>query len=163
MDIRSDVILKGNKWYNTIEKLAPFFKERTNYSIYILATSIGIMFDKRIEDFEDGENPPKNVPRTVMLNHGSGRLDVMYEAAILSTNTVDYTEQQRLERAFGDDHVYRKLDFLTEFANYGVTELEKLIGDSELATMENLRNFLNTSVEGTRCNIAADDILLEDY
>lgn len=162
MDIRSDVLLKGDIWNDTIDKLSPIFKERTIYSIYILAISIGIMFDKRIENFDEGDKPPRNVPRTVLMKHGGGRLDVMYEAAILSTNTVPFTEQQRLEMAFGEDVTLKKMDLLTEFANYGIVVLSDLIKDSDLETMENIKNFLNTSVEGTRCCLADDDILLEE-
>jgi hypothetical protein len=53
---------------------------------------------------------------------------------------------------------------LTQFANFGVTKLVELIGDTALESMENIKNFLAASVEGRNLDIDAlpDDILLDD-
>ena len=47
MEITTDISLRGTAWNTAIEKLGCIFKTRTNYMIYMLALSIGIMYDKR--------------------------------------------------------------------------------------------------------------------
>ena len=68
--------------------------------------------------------------------------------------------------AFGDKAEFKKIDFLTQFANFGVTKLVELIGDTPIESMENIKNFLFATVEGRNLDIDAlpDDILLsEDF
>ena len=85
MELTTDVLLKGPVWARTINSLSPIFKTRTNYSIFMLCMSIGIMYDKRIEKFEDEDLNPINVPRNVMQNQNqgddAGKLDFMFQAA----------------------------------------------------------------------------------
>lgn len=165
MELTTDVLLRGEHWAKAIDSLSPIFKTRTNYSIFILCIAIGIMYDKRIEKFDDVEGEePRNVPRNVMQNNDNGKLDFMFQAAILSTQTEQYTEEERLEYAFGEKTDINKLGFLTQFANYGVTELVERIGETTIESMENIKQFLTSTVEGNNFDIDAvpDDIWLED-
>ena len=140
--------------------------------IYMLALSIGIMYDKREEKLplEDGEEV-RSVPRNVIRNNDQGKLDFMFQAAILSTTTENFSEEERLDLAFGDksdDKIsFKRIDFLTQFANFGVTKLVEQIGETSIESMEGIKNFLVSTVEGRNLEIDAlpDDILLgeEDY
>ena len=100
MEITTDISLRGTAWNTAIEKLGDIFKTRTNYMIYMLALSIGIMYDKREEKLplEDGEEV-RSVPRNVIRNNDQGKLDFMFQAAILSTTTENFSEEERLDRS----------------------------------------------------------------
>ena len=188
MVLTTDVLLKGQIWAETIDSLAPLFKDRPNYDLFMLCIAIGIMYDQRIESFEETEEPPRNVPRNVMQNNDHGRLDFWFQAAILTTQTMEITEEDRLELAFGSKNEevnsqsnkkakkeleidvspvvanFRKMDFLTQFANFGVTILHEQIGDTLIESMENIKNFLTTALEGTNFGLddIPDDVLLYD-
>ena len=72
----------------------------------------------------------------------------MFQAAVLSTRTIDLSEEQRLAIAFGDGKIEpSKPGFLTEFANYGVTELIKHIGNTPIESMDNIRDFLVSTID----------------
>ena len=163
MEITTDIALRGTAWNIAIEKLSGIFKTRPNYMIYMLSLSIGIMYDQRVDKLpiEDGEEV-RSVPRNVIRNNDNGKIDFMFQAAILSTTTENFTEDQRLELAFGEKGEFKKIDFLTQFANFGVTKLVEQIGSSPLESMENIKNFLSSIVEGNNFDIDAlpDDILL---
>ncbi len=168
MEITTDVALKGTAWSTAIENLSPIFKTRTNFSLYMLCLTIGIMYDKRIEKPEEAEDDSKNphsVPRNVIQNNDNGRLDFIFQSAILSTTTEDYSEKDRLELAFGERNDFKKIDFLTQFANFGVTILVDLIGDTPLESMERIKNFCASTIEGRNLDIddLPDDILLDDF
>ncbi len=168
MDFRSDVVLKGDAWDKTINDLGKIFSTRTNFSIYLLAMSIGIMYDQRIDKLEETEGgEPHNVPRTVLSNQNTdGRIDFMFQAAILTSQTVDFDEDKRLEIAFGDNSdTFKKMEFLTEFANFGATKLAEKIGSSDLESMENIKNFLVSTLEGRNFDIDAlpDEELLDEW
>ena len=165
MELTTDISLRGTAWNTAIEELGEIFKTRTNYMVYMLSLSIGIMYDKREEKLplEEGEEV-KSVPRNVVRNNDSGKLDFMFQAAILSTTTEDFTEEVRLDLAFGDKTDFKKVEFLTQFANFGVTKLVELIADTSIESMENIKNFLVSTVEGRNLEIDAlpDDILLDE-
>lgn len=168
MDFRSDVILKGTAWDKTIRKLSSIFSSRPYFNIYLLSMAIGIMYDKRIEKLEESEDSEAyNVPRTVLIKQNmDGRIDFMYQAAILTSQTVDYDEDQRLEMAFGDNvEGVKKIDFLTEFANFGASKLAEKVGSSDLESMENIKNFLVSTLEGRNFDIDAltDEDLFDDW
>lgn len=164
MEITTDVLLRGTEWSKAIDNLSSIFKTRTHYSIYMLSMAIGIMYDKRIEKPDENGEDPKSVPRNVLQNNDNGKLDFMFQAAILSTSTETYSEDERLDLAFGEKTDFNRLAYLTQFANYGVTVLNAQIGDSIIETMENIKNFLFSTVEGRNLDIDAlpDDILLTD-
>lgn len=161
MEITTDVALRGSAWDTAIAELAPLFKPRVQYNIYMLSLSIGIMYDRQISSDEDYRH---SVPRNVIQNNDNGKLDFMFQAAILSTTITSFTEDQRLELAFGEKSDFKKIDFLTQFANYGVTKLVEQIGSSPLESMENIKNFLSSIVEGNNFDIDTlpDDLLLND-
>ena len=164
MELTSDIILRGTAWSEAIEKLSTIFKSRPHYMIYMLALSVGIMYDQRIEKPEENGEDPKSVPRNVMRNNDNGKMDVMFQAAILSTTTENFTEEERLDLAFGEKSEFNKVGFLTQFANFGVARLVELIGDTPLDSMENIKNFLVSTVEGRNLEIDAlpDEVLLFD-
>lgn len=136
----------------------------------MLSLSIGIMYDKRLDKLplEVGEEV-RSVPRNVIRNYDQGKLDFMFQAAILSTMTEELSEEERLDLAFGDktDEMsgFKRIDFLTQFANFGVTKLVEQVGETPLESMESIKNFLFATVEGRNLEIDAlpDDILLDEY
>ena len=161
MEITTDIALRSTAWDQAIDALSPLFKPRSQYSIYMLSLSIGIMYDRRIVSEEDYRH---SVPRNVLQNNDNGKLDFMFQAAILSTTTESFTEDERLELAFGEKTDFKKIDFLTQFANFGVTKLVEHIGASPIESMENIKNFLAATVEGNNFDIDAlpDDLLTEE-
>ena len=161
MEITTDIALRSTAWDQAIDALSPLFKPRSQYSIYMLSLSIGIMYDRRIVSEEDYRH---TVPRNVLQNNDNGKLDFMFQAAILSTTTESFTEDERLELAFGEKTDFKKIDFLTQFANFGVTKLVEHIGASPIESMENIKNFLAATVEGNNFDIDAllDDLLTEE-
>ncbi len=164
MELTTDVYLRGTAWSKAIDDLAPIFKTRTHYMLYILAMTIGIMYDQRIEKPVEDNEEVKSVPRNVLRNNDNGKLDFMFQAAILSTTTEQFTEDERLDLAFGDKTEFKKIEFLTQFANFGITKIVELIGETPIESMENIKNFLVSTIEGRNLDIDAlpDDILLSE-
>lgn len=164
MEITTDVLLRGTEWDRAISSLGEIFKTRTNYSIYMLCVAIGIMYDKRIEKPEENNEEPRTVPRNVLQNNDNGKLDFIFQAAILSTKTEDFSEEERLNLAFGEKSDFNRMAFITQFANFGVTKLAELIGASTIESMENIKNFFSSTVEGRNFDIDTlpDDILLSE-
>ena len=164
MEITTDVLLRGTEWDRAISSLREIFKTRTNYSIYMLCVAIGIMYDKRIEKPEENNEEPRTVPRNVLQNNDNGKLDFIFQAAILSTKTADFSEEERLNLAFGEKSDFNRMAFITQFANFGVTKLTELIGASTIESMENIKNFFSSTVEGRNFDIDTlpDDILLSE-
>ncbi len=160
MEIKSDIRLKGVAWETAISKLSNIFSTRSNYTIYMLCLAIGIMYDRRIAKFDDENVEEHSVPRNVINNNDNGKLDFYFQSAILTTTTEDIAEEKRLELAFGDAVDFEKLSFLTQFANFGVTKLVELIGDTDLESMDNIKNFMVSSVEGR--NFEIDELSLDD-
>ena len=160
MEITSDILLKGSAWTNAIDNLGDIFKTRTNYQIFMLSLAIGIMYDKVIDrDMQSGDEQ-KSVPRNVISNNDNGKLDFFFQAAILSTETENLTEEERLKLAFGEKSDFNKIAFLSRFANFGVTKLVELIGTSPIESMDNIKNFLFATVEGRNFEL---DELPEDF
>jgi len=153
MELTTDIFLKGTAWNKAIDNLKNIFTPRTNYDIYMLCLAIGIMYDQRIEKPEEAGEDSKNVPRNVLNNNDNGKLDFMFQACILSTRTEEFTEEERLELAFGEKKDFKKLSFLTQFANYGVTKLVEKIGTSDLESMDQIKDFLFASVDGRNLEI----------
>ena len=165
MEITTDVSLKGTAWNKAITGLSNIFTTRTHYSLYMLSLAIGIMYDRRIENPEEHGEDVKSVPRNVINNNDNGKLDLYFQAAILSTMTESLTEEERLELAFGESTSFNKLSFLTQYANFGVTKLAELVGSTELETMDNIKNFMVSTVEGRNFEIDAlpiDDLVIFD-
>ncbi len=162
MDIRSDVPLRGVAWDTAINNYTGIFEPRTQYMLFMLALAVGIMYDKRIAVPEGSdEYNSRSVPRNVIVSNDHGKLDFYFQAAILSTSTEDFSEEQRLQLAFGDDTEYKKIDLMVEFANFGITKLLEEVGGTPVETMENLMNFLTATVEGH--NLEIDALTEEDF
>lgn len=159
MEITKDILLRGEIWSKTIDRLSPFFKSRPHYEIFMLALSIGIMYDINIEPQDIDLDLVKSVPRNVIHNNDNGRLDFFFQAAILSTRTVDFSEEQRLELAFGEKKFegFNKIDFLVGFANKGVQELFNQTTDDTLETMGKLKNFLFSTLNGSNYDLLGLD------
>ena len=164
MELTTDISLRGTAWNKAIDELSMIFKTRTHYSIYMLSLAIGIMYDCAIEKPEENGEEVKSVPRNVVQNNDNGRLDFMFQAAVLTTATQQFTEEQRLDYAFADKTDFNKIGFLTAFANFGVTKLVEQIGETPLESMQNIKNFLAATVEGRNLDIDAlpDELLLYD-
>ena len=162
MEITTDIPLKSVEWINAIEALSNIFKKRTNYDVFVFSLSIGIMYDKR-KKLEGSNSDYPSVPRTVIQND-IATLEFMFQAAILSTKTEDFVEKQRLELAFDEKSDFNKMSFLTEFANFGVTKLVELIADTDIETMENIKNFCALCVEGKNFDIDGllEELILEE-
>lgn len=169
MEFRTEIRLKGMVWDSLVQRTENIFGQNNrpfNYNIFYLSLAIGIMYDKRIEKFEDGEII-HNVPRNVLfLRNNDGRFDFIYQAAILTSNTIDFDEETRLELAFGENSdSSEKMDFLLGFANFGATILLEKLGSNDLETMDNLKNFLVSTLEGRNFDIdnLSDEDLLSDW
>lgn len=166
MEITSDIQLKGTAWKKAIDGLSEIFTTRTHYSLFMLSLAIGIMYDKRIAAPEENGEYFKSVPRNVVNNNDNGKLDFYFQAAILSTLTETLTEDERLELAFGEKSDFNKIGFLTQYANFGVTKLAELVGSTPLESMDKIKNFLVSTVEGRNFEIDAlpiDDLLFDDF
>ena len=168
MEIRSDVTLKGGNWRKALEAFSPFFPQslQPNYSIFVISMSIGIMYDKQLE-IADGEESVEekdsrpSVPRTVLHPHNT-ELDFLFQTAILTSAHVEFTEKERMALAFDPkcEIKLEKLEFLAKFANFGVGKLLEQASDEPVETMENIRKFLASTMEGY--NYELDSISEED-
>lgn len=160
MEITTDVYLKGTAWNKAISSLGDIFATRTNYSLFMLSLAIGIMYDRRTNTpIENGEDV-RTVPRNVLNNNDNGKLDFYFQAAILSTLTENLSEEKRLELAFGEKTDFNKITFLLSFANFGVEKLVEQIGTTPLESMENIKNFMVSTVEGRNFDI--NELPIED-
>ena len=151
-----DIILRGTAWDKAVNAYSSIFKSRPYYNLFLLAASIGIVYDKRIDKLPEGGEQPKTLPRNVIDNQEriDHRFDVMAQTAILQSNSLNYSDDDRLKIAFDDqDTRINAIDFLEEFANYGITKLVEKIGTTEIETMENLKDFLASTVEGSNFDI----------
>lgn len=160
MELTKDVILRGTAWATAADNLSCIFKTRSHYMLFMLSIAIGIMYDKRIEKLEENGEDPKTIGRNVFVNNDNGKLDFMFQSAVLSTTTQEFTEEERLDLAFGEKTEFNKIGFLIEFANFGVTKLVELIAETPLESMENIKNFLVSSVEGRNLDV---DGLPDEY
>ncbi|OJV65158.1 MAG: hypothetical protein BGO41_00940 [Clostridiales bacterium 38-18] len=163
MVISSDILLKGKIWRNTVSALSNIFKTRTNYSIFVICSTIGIMYDKQIESFEENSEDPIYVPRNVISQYGD-ELDFIFQTAILTTELIDLNEEKRLELAFGEENKeeFDKVKFLIKYANFGITKLSEKIGIDELETIENIKIFLVSTVEGSNFEIDSIEDAIEE-
>lgn len=151
MNFSSDVILKGSNWRVASDKLTAFFNSQPNYEMYYLAISIGIVYDKQMDSAgeEDEELGNLYVPRSVLFGHNTD-LDFMFQTAILTSKLVDFSDKDRMKLAFDNntDIQFNKIEFLTKFANFGISKLIEKLSDVEIETMDNLRQFVTSSIEG---------------
>ena len=157
MEITSDVTLKGPIWAEMLDRLVDEVFA-TNWDVYALCISIGMMFDGQIDSEEmvpsDYTENPRYIPRNVLI-HGErkGLLEFMLQAALITTKHVDLTEEKRLEYAFNDKNnqpevPFKPLSFLTSFANYGISKLKDALDDAtDVELLERIMNFLKDTYE----------------
>lgn len=169
MEATSDAILKGQIWAETIDRLVgPVFK--TNWDIFALCISIGIMHDQQIESddmvSEEYVAEPRYVPHVVMgQTKNIALLGFMMQTALITTKHVNYNEDERLELAFDENQKlpFNPIYFFTKFANYGVKKISDVIeGKDGIEMLEALMVFLNsiyeTGVEGIEDELLIDEI-----
>ncbi|MEE0595955.1 MAG: hypothetical protein UDD43_04505 [Agathobacter sp.] len=169
MELKSDIVLKGDTWYHVNQGMVKRIFD-TQWGLFKACLSIGVLYDKQIDDdksidAEDGIN----IPRT-MFNRYAGEMQFFFQAAILTSNTIDLPEKDRLYLAFSDEILdeemededfeslkkdvsayalnFDKIAFLKKFANYGAKKLESCISSNDSEMMENIMNFLNDSYNG---------------
>lgn len=169
MEIRSDLIFKGPTWSNVDRGYRKKFFE-TQWGIFKICLSIGILYDKQLDDEKtDLEEDGLDIPRT-MFNRNGAEMQFFFQAAILTSRCVELSEKDRLYLAFseeipeeeleGDDAEllkrgvseaalkFNKIDFLRKFANYGAQKLNGCLSINDSETMECLIEFLNASYKG---------------
>ena len=169
MEIRSDIICRGSTWYKISEGYVHKFFN-TMWDLFKICLSIGILYDKQIEDDNSSEEEDKiTVPRS-MLYRRTLELQFYFQSAILTSNSVNLSEKDRLYLAFSEeiseeelegDEVeilkrgvsqraleFDKISFLKKFANYGATKLLECLSRNDSETMENLMEFLTNSYKG---------------
>lgn len=167
-----DIYLKGSDWRKALNNFSSFFPQalQPNYSIFAISVSIGIMYDRQSEMAgdetpEEKENRP-SVPRTVLHRHNMD-LDFLFQSAILTTSLVSFSDEQRMDLAFNPstEIKFNKLDFLTKFANFGVTKFLEQGSDEPIEAMQKIKSFLASTMEGYNYEIdgiSEDDIGEED-
>lgn len=162
MVIQSDIILKGNEWRTAIQACSMLFTQRVRYDVFLMATTIGVLYDRRIDALADDElsDTTPSVPRNV-FNNNSEVFDELFQTAILTTTTVDLPDEMRLDLAFGEgDGTFDKRAFLISFANFGITKFVTLLSNDEIETAENIKNFVTRTLEGS--NFDLDPIVLDE-
>lgn len=169
MELRSDITLYGNDWQRAEEGLHNRLF-RSQWGIFKLCLTVGILYDKQLDDIVEKDMPASmNIPRT-MFNRNSRDMQVCFQAAILTSKCVDLSEEDRMYLAFSEDISEEELGeddadilkkgvseealsfdrggFLRKFANYGVTKIADCITDNDIETMENISDFINDSISG---------------
>lgn len=159
MEITTDVTLKGKIWADLIDNLKGVVFD-SQWQIYALCASIGIMLDEQKEPEGASEEEPRYIPRSVLLHpENVALLDFLFQTAILTTRWVAFDEDKRLDLAFGSEKSdFNKLAFITRFANYGAIKIKDSIEgiDNINAILESLMVYLNELYMPT-----PDDVELE--
>ena len=154
MQITTDVALKGPAWAEMLDLLVTDIFSRY-WDVYALSVSIGMMYDGQIENDdmvpEGYKENPRLIPRNVLIqDKNKSLLEFMLQAAMLTTKHVNFSEQERLEIAFGSKSVedFNPMHFLTKYANYGILKIKEAIGDAtDVELMQELRDFLDDIYE----------------
>lgn len=172
MELKTDAILKGPIWADTIDRIVgksgKIFK--TNWDLYALSITIGIMHDCQIESDDmvpDGyDAEPRYVPRNVLGDlQRRTLLEFMLQSAMITTKHLDLAENERLEIAFNADKKleFNPVAFLTKFANYGITMIKDVIDDTDdVEMMEALMTFLNNTYESGIAGVDGDTDIDEE-
>lgn len=156
MQLTHDISLYGETWTKTLEKLLEYKIFTTHYQVFKICVAIGIFFDKQIELKKDSDFV-KSVPRTVMANDLQ-TLKSYFESAILTSNVDElkpFDIDQKIRIAFDDeyDSPIKELDFLTKFANYGVTVINPWIYESDYSTVDNFNDKLKEFCSSTNSEV----------
>ena len=169
MELRSDILLKGEDWFfinETMSDNKDKKKEARILDYYFLAIAIGIKNDKVLED--EGSETTASISRNTIMPE-SGKLSYLFKTAILTTNTVSFNNSDRAYLAFSEELSgeevdeeereqlkkgiteealkFNKIQFLRGFANYGAKEIVKLYDSNDTNMMQNLINYLEALYE----------------
>ena len=138
--------------------------------VYVIACAIGLKEDKVIND-DELINPltsPKTIGRNTHRENTDVRdlLDFMLQNALIHSKTIDLDEDERLKLAFNPDYNNKKIraaDFLTGFANYGITKIfECFKSNSSLVAETEMRDYFeslsNDKFEELLKNITLEDV-----
>ncbi len=163
MELKSDAILKGPIWHDTLERLVGTVFE-TQWDVYALCISIGMMYDCQVEADSmvpaNYELDPHTVGRNVLGKaQNKSLLEFMLQSALITTKHLQLDENERLELAFNENAKleFNPVPFLTKYANYGVTRLAEVISDtSDVEMLEAIMTFLNTAYEAGADNVNED-------
>lgn len=157
--ITRDIALKTPDWEKLISQMYRTVFS-TMYNMYVLCVSIGIMYDQQIDVDPKEEDPAGQIPRNVLVNNKE-ELEILFQTAILTSDQISFSEDERLELAFGDTNPIKdfdQLNFLTRFANYGAKVLAEKMGDDVLESMENIKDLLSATVAGLNFEIDPIDL-----
>ena len=165
MEIKSDIKLTGENW----DKLSKRYLGKvfdTMWGLFVICLSLGIMYDKQMEDVSEEDYEPLNIPR-IMFNRYDRLMKYFYQSAVLTSSNIGYCENDRLYLAFSDDYTEMdlnederdllkkdvtkealnfdkdgKIAFLRKFANYGANLLVETIDVSMIQSLVNIKNLL---------------------
>ena len=172
MQLSSDLEMRNPLWERADNELCSnnelgIFNRLVD--VYVLACAIGIKEDKVIYD-ADIDNPlatPKTIGRNTHRENLDIRdlLDFMLQNALIHSQTINLDMDERLKLAFNPDYNNKKLraaDFLTGFANYGITKIfENLASRSSLVAVSELYTYFEI-VSDSQYDELLKNITLED-
>jgi hypothetical protein len=155
MQLSSDLEMRHPLWARADEELCSnnelgIFNRLVD--VYVIACAIGIKEDAVIKDSEIDSplSSPKTIGRNTHRENQDVRdlLDFMLQNALIQTKTLNISEDERLELAFNPDYDNKKIraaEFLTGFANYGITKIfENMSSRSSLVAMEELYKYFES-------------------
>lgn len=171
MELKSNLICKGKIWYD-LNQILVIDKQifETFWQVFKVSLSIGILYDKQVQDFEDYEPDEKvELPRQ-MFNREGAQMDMFFQSAILTSSCIGFSEKDRLYLAFSanlsDEEVtdeereelkngvskealeFNQALFLKEYANYGSQKLYELLSDNDGEILSNFMDFFDDSYNG---------------
>lgn len=172
MQLSSDLEMRNPLWERADNELCSnnelgIFNRLVD--VYVLACAIGIKEDKVIYD-ADIDNPlatPKTIGRNTHRENLDIRdlLDFMLQNALIHSQTINLDMDERLKLAFNPDYNNKKLraaDFLTGFANYGITKIfENLASRSSLVAVSELYTYFECLADSQYDDLLKN-ITLED-
>lgn len=172
MQLSSDLEMRNPLWERADNELCSnnelgIFNRLVD--VYVLACAIGIKEDKVIYD-TDIDNPlatPKTIGRNTHRENLDIRdlLDFMLQNALIHSQTINLDMDERLKLAFNPDYNNKKLraaDFLTGFANYGITKIfENLASRSSLVAVSELYTYFE-GLADSQYDDLLKNITLED-
>ena len=172
MQLSSDLEMRNPLWERADNELCSnnelgIFNRLVD--VYVLACAIGIKEDKVIYD-ADIDNP-LSTSKTIGRNTHRENLDIrdlldfMLQNALIHSQTINLDMDERLKLAFNPDYNNKKLraaDFLTGFANYGITKIfENLASRSSLLAVSELYTYFE-NVSDSQYDELLKNITLED-
>lgn len=113
--------------------------------LFIVACSIGICEDKVLKD---NCSQITSIGRNTLQTNSDINviMEFMFQNAILNTKTIDLDLETRKRYAFGDAKVtgeFSPVNFLPQFANYGMTVLMKCVTENDVETADNIKNLID--------------------